>query len=116
MTLSTDERETISESSDASPGLESGSLTGVLARLLGFEARTEVTAALWDLIALDTERCGGLVLVEEYLWMISSIVGFTRGKLTSAVPGRTRGGVSCCEANDVGVVGDDLGLWDFRMS
>lgn len=85
VTLSTDERETISVSSDASPGLESRSLAGVLVWILGFEVRVEDTAALWDLTAPDTEGVGDFGLTEEYLLMISSMVGFTRGNSMSAV-------------------------------
>ena len=46
--------------------------------------------------------------------MISSIVGFTRGKSISAVFWRTGGGVGC--KAKVGVLGDDLGRWGFRVS
>jgi hypothetical protein len=46
VTLSTDERETISVSSDASPGLESGSAIGVIVWFLDFKERIEGATAV----------------------------------------------------------------------
>lgn len=85
VTLSTDDRETISVSSDASPGLESDSLAGAFDWFLGFEVRAKDMVMSRDLIAPDTEGVGDFVLTEEYLWMISLMVGFARGNSTPAV-------------------------------